>query len=124
MKRKFALLLLLAAFAAQNLLSETISVGAVNCGLFKYPRPGVTEGQYAAGWDALGTNYQTDVFFYGDVGTNIFPAGSRGIEGLDIRVALKDGNGELSVVELPRTIDVEGTIRKTRRYRALRVVRE
>ena len=124
MKRKFLLLFAFAAFAAQNLLSETISVGAVNCGLFKYPRPGVTEGQYAAGWDALGTNYQTDVFFYGDVGTNVFPASSRGVEGLDIRVVLKDGKGELSIVELPRKIDVEGKVRKTPRYRALRVVRE
>ena len=123
MKKK-NILLLLAALAAQYLSAETISVGAVNCGLFKYPRPGVTEGQYAAGWDALGTNCQTDVFFYGDVGTNVFPASSRGVEGLDIRVALKDGKGELSVLELPRTIDVEGKIRKTRRYRALRVVRE
>jgi hypothetical protein len=70
------ILLLLAAFAAQNLSAEKISVGAVNCGQFNYPRPGVTEGQYAAGWDALGTNCQTDVFFYGDVGTNVFPAGS------------------------------------------------
>ena len=124
MKRKFLLLFAFAAFAAQNLLSETISVGAVNCGLFNYPKIGVTEGQYAAGWDALGTNYQTDVFFYGDVGTNVFPVSSRGVEGLDIRVVLKDGKGELSVVELPRTIDVEGRVRKTPRYRALRVVRE
>ena len=64
------------------------------------------------------------MFFYEDVGTNAFPRGSRGVDGLDIRVVLKDGKGDISVVTLPREIEVEGKVRRTPRYRALRVVRE
>ena len=111
-------------FAALTASAEPISVGAVNCGAFHYGRVDVTEGEYAAGWDGLAADNSADVFFYEDVGTNLFPKGSRGVDGLDIRVVLKDGLGDLSVVELPREIDVGGKIRRTPRYRALRVVRE
>jgi len=119
--RSLFALLFAATFAAA---AEPISVGAVNCGAFHYGRAEVTEGEYAAGWDGLAADNPADVFFYEDVGTNLFPKGSRGIDGLDIRVVLKDGMGDLSIVELPREIDVDGKMRRTPRYRALRVVRE
>ena len=120
---KKTMMTLSAIFFALKLAAEAISVGAVNCGQFHYARAGVAEGEYSAGWDALATNNETDVFFYSDVGKKVFPAGSRGVEGFDIRVVLKDGKGDISIVELPREIDVGGKIRKTPRYRALRVVR-
>ena len=121
--KKIILSALAAVFAA-SLSAEEFSVGAVNCGNFGYGRKGVTEGEYSGGWEQLATDNKVDVFFYGDVGTNIFPVGSKGVDKLDIRVVIKDGKGELSVVELPRSIEVEGKVRKTPRYRALRVVRE
>ncbi len=113
-----------AAFAALCLAAEPISVGAVNCGAFRYGKPGVAEGEYAAEWARLAADNPADVFFYEDVGTKAFPKGSLGVAGLDIRVALKDGRGDVSVVNLPREIDVNGKTRRTPRYRALRVVRE
>ena len=119
-----AMAIAVAVLAARCLLAEPISVGAVNCGDFHYGKAEVTEGEYAAGWDGLAADNPADVFFYEDVGTNIFPKGSRGVDGLDIRVVLKDGAGDLSVVELPREIDAGGKVRRTPRYRALRVVRE
>lgn len=122
MKARLALAVLLAA--AFTVSAEPISVGAVNCGAFHYGRAEVTEGEYAAGWDGLAADNPADVFFYEDVGTNHFPKGSRGIDGLDIRVVLKDGLGDLSIVELPREIEVGGKMRRTPRYRALRVMRE
>ena len=121
--KKLILFVSSAALAA-SLFAEEFAVGAVNCGNFGYARRGVTEGEYSAGWEQLAANNKIDVFFYGDVGTNIFPVGSLGVDNLDIRVVLKDGKGDLSVVELPRSIEVDGKVRKTPRYRALRVVRE
>ena len=82
-------------FAALTASAEPISVGAVNCGAFHYGRVDVTEGEYAAGWDGLAADNSADVFFYEDVGTKLFPKGSRGVDGLDIRVVLKDGLGDL-----------------------------
>ena len=111
----------LAAFAAGD---EAISVGAINCGAFHYGTKGVTEGEYSAGWDGLAKDHPADVFFYEDTGNKAYPEGSLGVDGLDIRAAVKDGKGDVAVVELPRTIEVEGKVRKTPRYRALRIVRE
>ena len=85
----------------------------------------MTKDEYLVGWERLARdNAAATVFFYEDVGTNLFPKGSHGVDGLDIRVAIKDGKGEVSIVELPREIDVYGKTRRTPRYRALRVVRE
>ncbi|MBR4614791.1 MAG: hypothetical protein IKO55_04240 [Kiritimatiellae bacterium] len=58
--------------------AEPISVGAVNCGAFHYGKAEVAEGEYAAGWEGLAADNPADVFFYEDVGTNLFPKGSRG----------------------------------------------
>ena len=104
--------------------TKPIRIGAVNCGAFHYGTQTVTPGEYAAGWEGLARDKPADVFFYEDVGTRAYPERAMSVPGLDIRAVVADGKGEVSVVELPRTLEVGGQVQKTPRYRALRIVRD
>ena len=110
MKTTFAVFLALSAVLVAA--ATPIRVGTVDCGAFKYGVRSVTEGQYAAGWESLAAEKAADVFFYGNTDGRAFPAGSRAVDGVDVRVLLRDGKGDLA------SVDLGGG------ERALRVVRE
>ena len=115
--------MLLSAQEPVQCSGATFTVAAVNCGQFNYDAEDVSEATYGTNWVSLAQQHAADVFFYEDVGRAERLTAAEGCPDLDILVVRKTPDGELSVVELPRTISVGGREQRTRRYRALRLVR-
>ena len=111
----FAGLVVLAA------LTESFSVGAVNCGAFHYGDTNVSASAYAGEWKRLAAENPADVFFYEDVGRGTALPGEVAVPGLDIRAAVRSKPLATDVIDLPKAIDVGGVERRTPRYRALRL---
>jgi len=96
-----ATVFLATVLAGIGAFAEPIRIGAVNCGAFQQGGAEVPEGQYAAGWAGLAKESAADVFFYGNLGGRAFPENSRGLDGVDVRAVLADGQGKASSVLLP-----------------------
>ena len=99
--------------------SGELSVGCVNCGAFHYGKGKATPEQFAATWKKLAEDWPQDVFFYEDVGKGT--PGDVSLPGFDIRAAVKEKPVAVDVVSLPRTIETDKGMQKTRRNRVLRL---
>ena len=108
------------AMAAEGGGKTRFAVGCVNCGAFHYGKGRATPEKFMAEWDRLAAEWPQDVFFYEDVG-KVRQPGEIAVKGLDIRARSRLKPEAVDVVKLPNEGEVNGAIRKSPRYRALRL---
>jgi hypothetical protein len=102
--------------------ASLFSVGCVNCGAFHYGNGRATTEFFASEWKRLLRENQQDVFFFSDIGKGRF--GNIALPKFDIRANAEIKPFSYGEVSLPRSIETPKGIKKTRRYRALRLVYE
>ena len=99
--------------------TDAFTVGCVNCGAFHYGKGKATPEAFAAAWRKMAADWPQDVFFYEDVGKGT--PGNVSQPRLDIRAAAKETPAAVDVVALPRSIETDKGLQKTRRYRVQRL---
>jgi protein-tyrosine phosphatase len=100
-------------------VAQDFTVGCINCGAFKYENGHASDKEFKGAWKKLAEDWPQDVFFYEDVGRGVL--GNVSYPRLDIRSSVKEDPVNVDAVGLPNEIEVEGKIRRSPRYRALRL---